>query len=577
MLAGAVVLAAAVCLHAAPPPQIPGNDITDEDMQTLVPRDSVRKHAPAGARTSSTWLDLAVQTWNAPTIGEQMAQDARLVPMGMGGVFVPRMTEGVLEPDIEIVDTVGTLMARGEPGVRYALLPGIYYVMIGSGSHKQTMVRTVSVEEARTTPVVPDWGGLSIETVDENGMPIRGEFELICLDNNDPYGRGFGPDPDLGEKPRTWILKPGLYKIFSVGESFNTQRNFITVQLMPGQLSPVLLIERKADLRIQGGGVVSRTTEKRLAQNWKYGIDVGGGALFYATIDRSRGDTTVSTNSTTISLLLNAWLHYEKSRTEWNTSFRLNEGFSFIIDSVGLRDFTGSDDEPRLQSLYIWRILKWFGPYGRFELQTALFPKFERRTQEEKTQFFIVDRNGDSLTINTKTSLRSEPSLSPMDIGLGVGANADILDFRYISARARLGFGYSFKSIHDKYAPVPVLAVDSALYARNTSLIDGSVILSHVESVRTHEAGPEAALTTEIRVGRWGTTGAEITLFAPVAPTPRVDNLDIYLEAYVSWRITRSVSLDYRYDFTRETPVEKELQVNKSQHRIQLRYSFSSR
>lgn len=572
---GCLLLAGALwgSIHAAAPPSLPGEDITQDYYEAVVPRDSIVQKAPKRSIHSPTWLDEAVETWDAPSLSVQLEEDQSFIPMGKGALFVPRMTESDLEPDIEILDSEGVLVARGETGRRYSVLPGIYYVLIGSGSHRQALVRTVSVQESRTTPVVPDWSGLSIEVIDPNGIPIRGEFEIVNLDDFEPYGRGFGPDPDLGEKPRTWILKPGLYKVFSVGESYNTLRNFITVYLHPGRLANVILVEDPNDFRILSGGALDLGVDRSIAQNWKYGLDLGGGALFKAEIDR-QGTSDQTSNSTTISLLMNMWVRYERSPFEWSTTLRLNEAFSFIISDKGLQDFTGTEDEPRIRSLYIWRLLDWFGPYARGELQSSLFPKYERLTDEEM-EYFLIAQPDSTHTIDISREIRTEPSFSPLEFELGLGANVDIFDLRFVKTRLRTGFGYNFKSVRDRYTLITPRELDHVV---DPDSLSRAKILRYVGTPDpSHEAGPEAAFTGEVRVGRWATVSGELNVFSPVAPEPRLLEPDIDLEGTLSWRISRAVTLDYRYNYTLKRPAEEEFREDKSEHRVQLRYSFSSR
>ena len=120
--------------------------------------------------------------------------------MGMGAVYIPYMSDPNLEAEVEIIDSTGDVVASGKTGRKYSLMPSEYYVMLGSGAHKQKMVKPVVVEENTITPLLPDWCGLTIDVVDENNYPFRGEYELARIDKFVPFGRAFGRDPDLGEK-----------------------------------------------------------------------------------------------------------------------------------------------------------------------------------------------------------------------------------------------------------------------------------------------------------------------------------------------------------------------------------------
>lgn len=564
---------------ASPPPDIPGEDMTEQYNQELISADSIETRTPAFVKENKNWLDKAMATWEAPPVQQQMSEDATTIPMGLGAVFVPRMTESGQEPEVEIIDSVGNLIARGKPGRAFPALPGTYFALIGSGSHQQAMVRTISVEDSRITPIVPDWAALNVEVVNEDNIPFRGEFELARVDKFEPYGRGFGPDPDLGEKPETWLLTPGLYKIFSVGDGYNTVRNFITVQLLAGRMTRILLVEDENLQRVVGGGIVDIGRDKVLASHWKYGLDLGGGALFNAVKDHKKSAEGKS-NTTQITLLLNAWIRYDKSPMEWSTNLRINEGFSFSFVPDSLFDnLVKSDDDARLRSLHIWRLLPWVGPYGRFEIRTRLFPTSELR-EEEQDRFVIINHGSNIPKIDSISQpLQIDPSLSPFDLETGIGANLDLISKRYFESGLRTGFGYSFSSVRDKLNPITKSDLSQSIITAmpDSTVLDRAQILENVGSDRIHEAGPEAAITGDIRIGRWAVSKTEVKVFAPLAPEVRITRPDVFLETSLNWRLARAVTLDYRYNYSLKQPKREELQENLSVHRIQLRYSFSSR
>lgn len=573
--AGVFVLCCVLPLAAAPPPELPGEEITEEYIQLMVPQDSVEAKAPETSPKSSTWFDRAMKTWEAPKLAQQLAQDPTNVPMGKGAVFVPTFTEGDLEPDVEIIDSLGNVVAYGKSGRRFSMLPGTYFVMLGSGTHRQLIVREVRIEEGKTVPLIPDWAGLSIDVVNRNSVPFPGEYELVRMDKFDPYGRGFGPDPDLGEEARTWILKPGLYKIFSVGASYNTLNNFVTVQLLPGRHASFLLVEDEADFSIVSGGIVEEGIEKTLARNWQYGLDVGGSLLFNAIVDRYTKDR--ESNSSNLDLLLSTWLRYEKDPFDWNTRLRIDEGLS--VGDLKLTQLRSTKDDVRLTSLFIWRFIRWLGLYGRFETEVDVFPKREER-EEDQLDFVVVDKQDRIIVRDSLSSSRQiEAPFSPLKVELGVGANTDIVDTRYLETKFRAGFGYSFEHARDKFKTISISDIDTTgpTWPRDSSGARQSAILQKLGNATTHEAGPEAALDFNARIGRWALARAEMKLFAPLAPQFRLLKPDINLETTLSWRLSRALTLDYEYEFAWERPAEEELKVHRQEHTVRLRYSYTSR
>ncbi|OGS37653.1 MAG: hypothetical protein A2293_17215 [Elusimicrobia bacterium RIFOXYB2_FULL_49_7] len=570
----------AASLFADRPPELPGDDISSAYVQKIIPQDSIALKAPPSATTDATsWLEEAMKTWNAPSLSEQIASDNINIPVGKGAIFVPRFSESGLEPDIEILDSVGNIAGRGNSGRNFAVLPGRYYVIHGSGPSKQRLVHTIDVIEGKPIPVIPDWAGLSINVVDENGIAIRGEYELTRIDTFIPFGRGYGPDPNLGEETKTWILKPGLYKIIGTGENYNTLKNFVTVQLLPGRFIKFLLVEDPAAFnKITGGGIVDMQASQNLAKFWKYGIDIGGNILFNAKIDYLQQENNTTTS--TITVLLNSWFRYEQAPYDWNTNLKLDEGFT--LSEINLRHpsetfIEPSIDEPRLTSLFIWRFLSWFGPYGRFEATSAIFPKrvFPDQTNN-KPFFYLLNEDGTRALYDTISIPRErEPSFSPMELTGSFGTNMDLIKARYIEARLRTGLAYEFLHARRQYKIVDTSAIDAAVRQNDSSQIAKSTILMSVPAITANAAGPEAAAVLDLRIGSWGTAKSEVRIFLPLVPVEDRGIPKLYILSILSWRISRAVTLDYQYSYS-----FSDLQSGKkkqSEHRLIIRYSYASR
>lgn len=569
-------MAAVLCVvsaYAAAPPELPGEEITEQFFRSAPAPDTSLVAAPV-ADTSRSWLEIAARSWEAPTVEEQIGKAVKLVPLGQGTVFVPRMVEGSDEPEMEVYDSVGEFAAKGKPGEGINLLPGTYSVVLGSGAHKQQIVRGVNVVEGRVAPVAPTWSGLVIDVVDENSQPLVADYELVRIDEFEPYGRGRGADLDLGETPPAWILKPGLYKILGAGESYNSLRNFITVRLLPGQFVRVLLNMDEDSRRVIGGGVVQmgegRSDRKKL---WTTGIDLGGSILFNATVDRrERDDDLRGSNSSTIALLLNWWLRYDRSPFEWTNSLRLDEGLT--VPDFEFEQIENSIDEIRLRSLFVWRLLRWLGPYGRFETRSNVFPDWARLSETSK-YFYIVNDAGTAGTVDSSSTFQTQATFSPLTIETGLGANADIVNIRMVDARFRIGFGYSFTSVRDKYTRATAPA--SLASGPDSSIIRQSDVLQSEGSAAEHAAGPEAALTVDLRLGNFVTLRTELRVFAPVAPELRFANADYDWETRLSWRLARAITFDYELKYLLAQPSNDDLKVDEFNHRVQIRYSLRSR
>jgi hypothetical protein len=552
------------------PPDLPGEEVSKEMFRRRIPRDTIgAQRVGVQKKDTLTWYDRAAKTWEAPPLAEQMSAERASVPMGMGGIFVPRFTEANDEPDVEILSTDGESVKGGEPGQTFSVEPGSYFVMLGSGSHRQRIVRQVEVTEAKTTPVMPDWSGLTIETVDSTTIAFRGEYELLRIDEFEPYGRGFGADPELGEKSKTWVLKPGTYKILGRGEGYNNLRNFITVRLLPGELVNVLLVERPSDMAIISGGTVDVTPGTRIASHWKYGVNIGGNLQFTGEIDRRVEQQKLNS---VLSLRTGLWLRFNLKPFEWESNLLLDEGLN--LSETNFEDVIAAPDDFRVISLFVWRIFSWAGPYGRSELRTDLLPSRIRR-EDVKKNFCILGPDSTIARFDTATSFQERPSFGELSLDIDAGANIDVLNFRFLEIKLRGGLGFSYNHFRDRFDKVSATAVagDSAAVAQ----VANSLILMPYDAKSTREFGPQGSATGNLRIGRVATASGELRVFAPMIPELRLTRPDFDLTVTLSWRLARALTLDYDYTYELEQPKDVATRKNVSTHKIYLRFSYASR
>jgi hypothetical protein len=563
------------------PPDLPGEEVSHDALISAVPKDTAPKDVPpekASGATGIPWLDKAQKTWEAPPLAEQvaMAKDETPIPIGKGGIFVPRFTAAINEPDVVIADSAGGTVASGNTGRIFSMEPGSYRVFTGSGARNQRMAHPVSVEEGKTTPVIPDWAGLAVETVDSMSTPFRGEYELVRIDEFETYGRGFGANPEQGEVVKTWILNPGVYKILAVGQGYNSITNFVTVKLMPGELCKFLLVQDTA-FRILGGGTVEVTPPSKITSHWKYGANIGGNIKFNSEIDRTGNDTSTLT---LFGLLSTLWLNYQRHPYEWRTRARLDEGFNFSGKEIS--DLLTDADDFLLNSLFIWRFLSWLGPYGSAELRTTFLPR--RFIRDENSSFFCL-LDEDSTMINAPSAFdssrafRLRPSFTPLLVTLGTGVNADALKYSFLETNIRAGFGGSYSHFPRQYQIVDTSGI-SQWQTLNDTLQDSvrkSVILLPKKATSDFSFGPQLSLSGMLRIARFITADGEVKILAPIAPEQRLTRPDIDLLTNISWRLSNWITLDYSYTFLLKRPEKSGARWNKSTHGIWLRFSFSSR
>jgi hypothetical protein len=569
-----------ITTRAELPPDLPGEEISHEALNAAVPRDTIPKTAVPKAANGTTglpWLDKAQKTWDAPPLAEQMAADAAVVPIGKGGIFVPRFTAATREPDVNILDSLERTVASGNAGRTFSVAPGTYRVVLGSGTHQQRLTRSITVEEGKTVPVVPDWAGLAIETVDSMTTPFRGEYELVRLDEFEAYGRGLGAKPELGEEVKAWILNPGVYKILGIGQGYNSLLNFVTVRLVPGELCKFLLVQDTISYRILGGGTIDVTPQSKITSHWKYGINIGGNINFNAEVDRALKDTT---SSTLFGLLSTLWLNYQRHPYEWQTRIRLNEGFNF--SGLSFSNLLTDADDFLLNTLYIWRFFSWIGPYGSAELRTTFLPR-SFNLSANNSYFCLLDENkyiSPSVSFDSSRTFRLKPSFAPLLFTVGIGVNADALKYSFLETNVRAGFAGNYSHFPRQYQVVDSSTIKWSTLPPDTGAqrkLGRSVVILPVAETSDYGFGPQVSLSGIVRLGSLITADGEFKVFAPITPHQRLLRPDFDFFSNFSLRLTHLITLDYTYAFLLIRPERTNAQVDKSTHGVWLRFSYSNR
>jgi hypothetical protein len=579
--------ALALCAYAVfaePPPTLPGQEITGEASVSVV-RDTASLHAPITSPYAPEWYVDAVKSWDAPPVTQQIDEDETPIPIGKGAVFVPRMSDPQLEPDVQIADSVGRTVVTGKPGKKYCLIPGTYSVRLGNGTTKQRIEKWVVIDEGKTTPLFPTWAGLQADVVSESNIPFKGSYEMVRLDEFEPFGRTYGRDPNQGERIKTWILKPGLYKIFGTGGSYNAVSSFVTVRLLPGELTHFSVVEDSTTGKILSGGVtVASEASRKIASHWKYGLDVGGSILF---------NTSNDTNNSAIVFLTNIRVNHAQSKGEWDTKFFFDEELNFT--NFRISDINNTADDFRVYSLYVWRFLHWLGPYGRMQFETNFFPVYDRFDQTSQHHLFILTRPADSAVTGMDSTSKSrmvKPSLSPLDLQLGVGVNVDAVTSSAFDGKFKLGFGYSQHDIWGQYQqidtsaakakderPASILSIDTLDTLKSHFNVNGNYkVLQQVNDNTIISYGPEVSINATLRVGRWVTADGEAIVQFPIDPIIKEHRLrpGYWVNTTISWRIAQAITLDYLYTYQFSQPHATDPKVELSQHRVWLRYSFNT-
>src|SRR5688572_197836 len=351
--------------------------------------------------------------WPAGTIHEQLDKDTALIPYGKGAIFVPAMTNPLDEPPVAVYYQ-DERIEEGTTGSRIILNPGTYEVRVGSGAGEQRLGIQATVRERHTTVVPVSWAGLSIHVVDERLGSLRGSYEIIRVEDREYLGIGFGTDEQAGEPVTTWLLRPGLYKIVRVGETYRARRDFATVRLVEGHLRDFLLVECEAG-EFKGGGEVPED-ELFQAQDGFFGSLTLGGDL---TMNHRANVPGVTPGiSFSFRAFLDARLSVEIFDSPFVLSFQIEEGQTKPPDLP----FQKTIDRADLDLLYIYQINQIIGPYVRFGGETNVLPS--NQNFEEPSRVVLRASDGETVVEDipdaTEVDLSGPIGLSTLREGAGI-------------------------------------------------------------------------------------------------------------------------------------------------------------
>lgn len=522
---------------------LPGEDISGSEEILERSKDKVRTEEPGPARGAS---------WLAPSIDEQLSRDRNLIPLGKGALFIPSYSEGRREPEINVFNERGRLVARGHAGERILLDSGAYRVRFGSGTANQQIEAEARIGEGHTTVVPPVWSGLIVEVLTGDGEYLDGQYELISMDRSTNYGKGRGLTDERLQDIKTWLIPPGMYRISKVGEGLSSLRNYITVQLNPGELRVVELIVDKASRDIVSGGVKALNTRQRVGRNWTYGLRAGGNVH----INREITDAGLRKETIQFQGDLRTRANFDNVRY-WGTNELVLQD---IFAKERGRRFSVTSDIAQFRTTWVRRLNSWLGPYLRGTVETSLFP---RKTDLDSILIGYLAPDSTAteanpkppvfLVVRTDTTRDFEiaPSLDPLEFGEGVGVNVDFISRYYLEASAQLGVAARQNVAFDSYV------------ARTTK--------GYERAKSKYEIGAETNLIAVFRLGDQATVDLRTELFAPDGNPARTRLDEVTMDCRVF--LSRYVEIGYVFQL-KETPEDVENRFPRT-HSFSLRFSLN--
>ncbi len=500
--------------------------------------------APAHAQKpgSGGLQDDEIYGWNAPPPDVQLERDEIEVPPGMGALFVPTLSNPSDEPEF-VVLRGERRVAAGLTGERLIVEPGAYTLELGSGHDREVQIEVV-VDADQTTVVPVVWGGLRIEVVDENNIPLRAGYELIRVADRDLYGVGYGADLLSGERVQTWVLPPDLYRVVPPGASYRARTDYATVYVPPGGFVRYRLVIDPETGEFQGAGVV--TPE-----------EAGSGGD-----DRLTTDLVLGINGNlridedvigTAELFLDGGVTWRDDPHNFVALLQLEEGLQWIDPEVGdALPLQKSDDRVRLDLLYSYELTRVFGPYVRSGVEMEVLPNTVITTEDVSVTFRRADGTERVEAVDAGEDFRTADFFGRVQLFEGAGINAWALRGSNGELRVSVGLGLR-QNLFDLFAE------DDGSTAPN---------LSYTEVENSYLAGPEALLFGRFRLGG---VARFTTNFEAFSQFNDVGNPSMLWENTLSLKLLSLLSLDYSVDVTREPDLSDEFDLAQE---IVLRFSW---
>jgi hypothetical protein len=464
--------------------------------------------------------------WSAGTIAAQMQADATIVPFGKGAIFVPAMTNPFDEPPVSVWQG-GRKVAEGTTGRRVVVLPGTYNVRMGSGTVEQRFKVQTAVRELHTSVVPVSWSGLSVHVVDEKMNSLRGSYELIRVEDREYLGIGFGADEQAGEPVSTWILRPGLYKIVRVGETYRARRDFATVRLTPGVLTHFQLVLNEETGAFEGGGEIPEEELFAFGRGALWTTLIFGGDL--SLISRKNVLGNPDGESYEVRAFLDTKLSVEILSSPLILRLQIEEGWNKAPEIP----WQTSQDRAQLDALYVYRIRPWIGPYLRGGAETNLLEGWQYFEEPRNFEVYLPDGTL-RRAVENADRLRLRSPLGLAQVKEGAGINVRVFKELFGETNVRAGVGARHR-------------ITRGLLEQISGDNDNPLVYERVDN--NNSVGIEATLLSVWRITRWVVANIELDALVPFDD---LNQVVLDFEASLAVKLTRYISINYAARFLRD-------------------------
>ncbi len=481
--------------------------------------------------------------WISATPADQLAADTTVVPSGMGAIFVPAMTNGDDEPEALVYQGTQQIGA-GRTGRRIVLAPGSYTLRVGSAPLNQMVSMAVDVTAGNTTLVPVQWGALVVEVVDKNNVPHRGSYELIRVSDRQPYTVGFGADTLLGERIRTLLVGPGLYRIVRPGSNYRARTDFTTAVVPEGSVVYFKLVLDPDDGTLLGAGVVP-PEELGIVINpsgWSRMYSLSVGVPLSSTVDVVGASNQTSVG---VDMTFDYYLRYDLNKNYLSSIFEIEQGFVRIdpqdFEALPLQK---TNDRLRYDLLYTRFVSSRIGPYVRFGLLTNVFESNVLVTEPTVVTKNMLDGTQTTETVAANQDFKVSDGFAPVLLREGAGINFRLVRSRVASLDWRAGLGFRQNLYNGAFVQ------DSAL--------PGQLVYSEQENF--NQSGLETTIVGDVRVRRL-LLNTNLDLFGDFE---ELDKPTLDWRNTFSFRLTGALSMDYRLDILEQPQVTDDTQVTQN-------------
>lgn len=468
--------------------------------------------------------------WEAMDPVGQVHADRVVVPDGQGAVFIPRMTEAGSEPLALLVDD-GEV--RTVPiGEKIPLDEGRYVVLVGSAGPERAVGVPVEVEAGQVTLVPVEWGGLSIEVVNPRLQVVEHELELVRVDT----GERVQLLPELvsgAERPDTWLVEPGLYRVQRPGSEGSLRPDFTTVYVPEGGLASLRVFVDRAG-RLKSAAVVDPTggLEEDERGPWSGSLVLGvSGSLTQQQNVVGRQDFALAEGG----VWLDGHVDFLSKRHQLSLDVHGEEGALFVQPATGKAlPWIKSQDELRAELAYTFLLNEGAGIYARGGASAQLLPT--RGIAAEPLTVVYEELDGSQRTVEVDaadTYSLNDDYFNPLAVRMGTGLRSRLSTHRDVELALYAGAGGRIYRMGGAYLPDD----DDATEALEVRAIPDFELF-----------GPEIGADVGIRINGFASYEGGVEWFAPV---DQLDEFIVESGHSLSLRITRALSVSYRVDVSR--------------------------